>query len=202
MNGPVRNLVSRLHPKRCGKGWIAKCPAHEDHKPSLTIDEGADGRALIHCQAGCDSRDVLAALGMTFSDLFPATYTHPAEARTPPLPVHLKLNQTHQQAFDWCAFVGACTDKHVEQIAKWRSYSPEFVTELRDKGKIGIYNGMVAFPVYNSGKVVGTHYRLKDGNWLYFPKGIKAAPLVFGDLNPGDPVHVFESTWDGLDYMD
>jgi putative DNA primase/helicase len=139
---------------------------------------------------------------MTFSDLFPATYTQPAEAHTTPPPVRLKLNQTHQQPFDWCACVDACTDKHVEQIATWRGYSLEFVKELREKGRLGIYNGMVAFPVHNGGKVVGTHYRLKDGNWLYFPKGIRAAPIVFGDLIPGEPVHVSESTWDGLDYMD
>jgi hypothetical protein len=37
MSAPVENLVERLHAKRSGKGWLAKCPVHEDHKPSLSL---------------------------------------------------------------------------------------------------------------------------------------------------------------------
>ena len=73
MSAPVENLVERLHAKRSGKGWIAKCPVHEDHKPSLSLDEGADGRALLKCHAGCSTDDVIAALGLTRRDLFPGT---------------------------------------------------------------------------------------------------------------------------------
>jgi hypothetical protein len=67
---PVLNLVLRLRAKRSGKGWMAHCPAHQDHKPSLSLDEGADGRALVKCHAGCTLDAVLAALGMTRRDLF------------------------------------------------------------------------------------------------------------------------------------
>ena len=63
MSAPVEKLVARLNARRCGKGWIARCPAHEDHRPSLSIDEGRDGRALVMCGAGCKTTDVLAALG-------------------------------------------------------------------------------------------------------------------------------------------
>jgi hypothetical protein len=38
---------------------------------SLSVGEGEDGRALVWCRAGCDTGDVLAALGLTFRDLFP-----------------------------------------------------------------------------------------------------------------------------------
>jgi 5S rRNA maturation endonuclease (ribonuclease M5) len=68
--GPVENLVSRLKAKRSGKGWEARCPAHEDRKPSLSINEGADGRALIKCHAGCSTDAVLRAIGLTTKDLF------------------------------------------------------------------------------------------------------------------------------------
>lgn len=56
--------------------WIARCPAHEDRRPSLGISELPDGRILIHCFAGCDSGDILAAINLTFSDLFPHRIAH------------------------------------------------------------------------------------------------------------------------------
>jgi hypothetical protein len=47
----------------------SRCPAHEDRNPSLSA-RYTDGRVLIHCHAGCDTRDVLAALELTMADLF------------------------------------------------------------------------------------------------------------------------------------
>jgi hypothetical protein len=57
----VIDLAQRFNAKRNGKGWLARCPAHSDKKPSLSIDEGRDGRALLHCHAGCSTDDILAA---------------------------------------------------------------------------------------------------------------------------------------------
>ena len=54
-----------------GGGWLACCPAHDDRKPSLSIDSGDDGRVLLHCHAGCEVEAVCAALGITTADLFP-----------------------------------------------------------------------------------------------------------------------------------
>jgi hypothetical protein len=68
----VQNLVQRLKAQRSGQGWKAKCPAHDDQTPSLSINEGADGRALIKCHGGCSPDAVLSAAGMFLSDLFPA----------------------------------------------------------------------------------------------------------------------------------
>lgn len=52
--------------------WLARCPAHEDRSPSLSIREIDGGRTLIHDFGGCGTSDVLAAVGLTMSDLFPA----------------------------------------------------------------------------------------------------------------------------------
>ena len=41
---------------------MARCPAHEDRKPSLSISSGKDGKVLVRCHAGCDQRDVIAIL--------------------------------------------------------------------------------------------------------------------------------------------
>jgi hypothetical protein len=56
--------------------WIAKCPAHEDRSPSLSVRETEDGRVLLHCFAGCANGDVLAALGLRMSDLFDRPLAH------------------------------------------------------------------------------------------------------------------------------
>ncbi len=49
---------------------MAKCPAHDDHNPSLSIKQGNDGRTLLHCFAGCRVEDICAAIGITTADLF------------------------------------------------------------------------------------------------------------------------------------
>ena len=72
MNPVLQNVLSRLRGvRKAGKGWKALCPAHDDHKPSLKIDEGQDGRVLLKCFAGCDTKDILAAIGLTMRDLYP-----------------------------------------------------------------------------------------------------------------------------------
>ena len=49
--------------------WSARCPAHQDKNPSLSIGEESD-RILLHCFALCEKRDIVAALGLTMADLF------------------------------------------------------------------------------------------------------------------------------------
>ncbi len=68
----MRNLLAQFPDSRpLGAGWIAKCPAHDDHNPSLSINVGEDGRVLLHCHAGCPTVSVLSAAGLSFNDLFP-----------------------------------------------------------------------------------------------------------------------------------
>lgn len=66
-------LLSKLsRVKKTGADrWMACCPAHPDKTASLSIKDLPDGRVLLHCFAGCDPDSVLAANGLTFSDLMP-----------------------------------------------------------------------------------------------------------------------------------
>ena len=62
-------ILDRFHGVQANAGgWRALCPAHEDKNPSLSINE-KDGKLLFYCHRGCNTRDVLAAVGLTFSDL-------------------------------------------------------------------------------------------------------------------------------------
>ena len=53
-----------------GEQRSSRCPAHDDHEPSLSISVGDDGRVLLHCFAGCKPEQVVAALGLKMRDLF------------------------------------------------------------------------------------------------------------------------------------
>ena len=74
----MNDLVSRLDGvKQTGASrWIARCPAHDDRSPSLAVRELDDGRWLIHCFAGCGGADVMGAIGLELSDLYPEPLKH------------------------------------------------------------------------------------------------------------------------------
>lgn len=82
-------LLSRLdRVRRTGKNrWIARCPAHADRSPSLSVRELDDGRLLLHDFGGCEIESVLVALGLEFDALFPERpIEHAPRERRPFLP--------------------------------------------------------------------------------------------------------------------
>ncbi len=56
-------ILDRLRAvKRTGTDkYTARCPAHDDRTPSLSLKAGDDRRALVKCFAGCTPEDVMAA---------------------------------------------------------------------------------------------------------------------------------------------
>ena len=91
----VETLLSRLDRvrKRGPNQWSARCPAHDDKGPSLSIHETAEGVVLLHCFADCEVADVVAAVGLDQADLFP-----PRTGASPPLERPQRL--TDAQALD------------------------------------------------------------------------------------------------------
>ncbi len=73
MTATIDLILSKLGKvKAAGAGkWKACCPAHADRDPSLSVREAVDGTILLHCWAGCETREVLAAIGFELRDLFP-----------------------------------------------------------------------------------------------------------------------------------
>jgi len=55
-------ISKALGGRKVGGGWIARCPAHEDGKPSLSITEAKGGKVLMRCHAGCEQVRVIAVL--------------------------------------------------------------------------------------------------------------------------------------------
>lgn len=64
----AEEIAMRLEGRRMGQGWLCRCPVAGhgrglgDRHPSLSVTDGGQ-QLLIYCHAGCDMRDVLAALG-------------------------------------------------------------------------------------------------------------------------------------------
>ena len=66
----VEAILDRLLDlRRNGNGWMARCPAHEDRSPSLSIRKES-GKILLHCFGGCSIEAICAALEIRISELF------------------------------------------------------------------------------------------------------------------------------------
>lgn len=78
-------LLSRLAGVRrapptsgCSRAHRAFCPVHQHEgarpgrTPSLSVSEKTDDSVLVHCHAGCSVQEVLGAVGLQLSDLYPA----------------------------------------------------------------------------------------------------------------------------------
>src|SRR5262245_26504684 len=58
----AEQIAEVLGGRKAGAVWMARCPAHDDRCPSLVIADANGGKVLVHCHAGCDQRNVIAAL--------------------------------------------------------------------------------------------------------------------------------------------
>ena len=81
----AHRLIERLDGvRRTGDGqWRARCPAHGSRSLSLAVAD-RDGRALVHCFAGCSTEDVLGAVGVELRDLFDRPLADAAPAARSP----------------------------------------------------------------------------------------------------------------------
>ncbi len=78
----IDELLGQLEAVRArGSGkWQARCPAHEDRHPSLSIREGERG-LLVKCWAGCTLEELTRALGLRVRELFYDTNPDPRALR-------------------------------------------------------------------------------------------------------------------------
>jgi putative DNA primase/helicase len=57
----AREIAHHLRGRKSGASWSAKCPAHDDRNPSLSLRD-SDGKVLVKCHAGCEQTAVVDAL--------------------------------------------------------------------------------------------------------------------------------------------
>lgn len=76
MSDPIITMLDALNtvgsvPQKSGSGWSCRCPAHDDKHPSLSIGIGEEGRVLLNCHAGCETKAIMTSLGLEMKDLMP-----------------------------------------------------------------------------------------------------------------------------------
>lgn len=97
-----------LKARPSGRGWQARCPAHDDRRPSLHIAEGDGGKVLLNCFADCTFDEVCAAMGVRPEQLFPPKGSlvdrpprrrRQKEPRRAPAPTYTYQNEDGSAAF-------------------------------------------------------------------------------------------------------
>jgi hypothetical protein len=107
--------------KKVGSGWMAKCPAHMDHNPSLSISLGDEGRTLLKCHAGCATKKIVSAVGLEMSDLF-------AKNRNAEIP-----NGDSRRIVEEYNYCGRGGEMHYQVVR----YDPKDFCQRRPNGKGG-----------------------------------------------------------------
>lgn len=72
MSENIQKVLNHLeNVKQTGPAqWQARCPAHDDRHPSLSIGETNDEKVLLKCHAGCSTKEILTSIGLCEKDLF------------------------------------------------------------------------------------------------------------------------------------
>ncbi|MFE0447367.1 phage/plasmid primase, P4 family [Streptomyces fungicidicus] len=65
-------------------GYLARCPAHGDSRPSLRIWRGEDLKVRLTCRASCKTKDVIKAVNLPWESLFNAEGEGSTVAKEPP----------------------------------------------------------------------------------------------------------------------
>ena len=90
---PLKLVLSRLERvKRFRDCYVASCPVQGhgkgrgDKNPSLSIGIGDESQVLLRCHAGCSTDAIVAAIGLTHTDVYPSKNV-PKGCRTGRVPV-------------------------------------------------------------------------------------------------------------------
>jgi len=191
MMTPAERMLSALadrscDPKRNGKGWSARCPAHEDRRPSLSVSEGDDGRALVRCHADCTVESICNAVGLRLTDLMtdkPSTLSTSTQPREPQGKRQYRRQPNGKPAATYKtakAAVAALERKHGKRSALWTYHDA-----------LGDPMGVIVRWDKAGGKDIRTVVRCRDG-WTI--GGMPKPRPLYGlpDLRGADRVFITE----------
>lgn len=146
--GRFLNQLKNVKSKGNG-GYLALCPAHDDHNRSLSIDE-KDGKVLVKCFTGCTTEQIVSAIGLEVPNLFEDTPPGRDRAAAKRTVYEIKRD-------------GVVIAKHVRtDTDKGKSFHWE-----DGNGKIGLTEKVADLPLYGS-------WDLQDPPFIILCEGEKA----------------------------
>ncbi len=154
MNGPIDDaglyatlLAMNLSPRRAGKGWQCRCPAHDDRSPSLSACVSG-GRLLLYCHAGCTFEQVRSALGV------PRQVVGLAPPPRRDVAAYIAPN--------WREIVRSSRPAEVDRREKMLGLPPGSLRRIGAVWAVGI--GALAAPMYGpDDEPIGVRFRADDG---------------------------------------
>ena len=167
-------VLSRFQVKRSYRDKArCICPAHPDREASLTISKGEKG-TIIHCHAGCETADVLGAVGLKMTDLFDDD----------------PIQNTGER---WRAYVEGREKRQIEDVYKYVDLNGNYAfTRIRLSGKKFIYGIMdgdrfnyglkgksrKAIPAVFCDSLRGLQKAIEDGQRVFYCEGEKDVKTV------------------------
>ena len=168
--------------RRVGDRYIARCPAHADETPSLSVGLSDRGRILLHCHAGCSYQQIVTATETRRSDSF-SSYA-PLDAS------QMSMIDAGKKPPRNIAALATLFSSQIESTSL-RRLVRELGASARSLMSLGLgwHKGYQAwtFPMWNSlGHIIGIRLRSEAGkkfavrgskNGLFIPISTLKAPL-------------------------
>lgn len=124
--------------RRNGDGFVAKCPAHPDKSPSLSVAKGQRG-IVFHCHAGCAPDDVIAKMELRWSDLF-------AEGSTP----NTKIRRRDWRAIELESYACATRLQHESRVLERLRFGRGWAAKALELLGVGWDGSRLTLPVRNA----------------------------------------------------
>jgi hypothetical protein len=101
---PADKFLSRVDHRQTGPGrWQFRVPTRKDRRMSGSAREADDGRLLLHDFGGDSVVDILAAVDLSLTDLFPSALTHHGKPQSRPFAAVEALRAVARDCLIVCA---------------------------------------------------------------------------------------------------
>lgn len=192
-------------PRKSGCGWVAKCPAHDDKSPSLSVSLASDGKVLVKCFAGCSFDSIVAALRLRACDLFPGDQARPStNRRTQSVKVSTarRADPSNAKRFapskieaDFAAHQRDATPQRIDTLARKLAVTASAIEAVG----VGFDDDVVIFPERNErGAIVGLLRRWPNGDKKIRTGDSRGLTIPQGFQDRSGPVYVTEGASDCL----
>lgn len=182
--------------------WWALCPAHRDIRPSLSLTEVNDGSLLIYCHAGCTAEQIMEAIGLDLSYLYPSGFA--LRFGTPRLPIGMPMRDhapetVDEPVIDYARFeaIVEAARSHPEPWLGKLARSLRLPGSCLEDLRVGLLDDRWVFAeVDDRGRTVGIVYRSHDGSKTCEPGSRRGLSIPLGRMPALGAVYLVEGVTD------